>query len=124
MPKRRSEPDRKWLEVYADGCTRCAVCHCKRGRCDLQLHHIVGRRGRDPHHHRNLIALCRDCHHEGAHGGGERALRQGHILTAKRDEDGEVDVKFLAGLMGRAGLRDDPMPLPEWVVDARKRNHG
>jgi hypothetical protein len=49
-------------------------------------------------------------------------LELGHILQAKQDEDGEVDVEFLAKLMGRVGLRQDPMPLPEWALREREQN--
>lgn len=122
MAKEKSS--RKWLEIYAQQCERCAVCwHPKyaTGR-RLELHHIVGRRGRDPHHHRNLIMVCNECHY-GYHSGGSKSLTLGNILQAKQEEDGEVDIAFLAGLMGRVGLREDPTPLPDWVHEERARAH-
>ena len=48
----------------------------------------------------------------------------GQILRAKEDEDGEVDIPFLAKLMGRVGLKEDPLPLPSWAIDERKNNAG
>ena len=118
----KSKPCRKWLEVYAIQCERCAVCwHPKyaTGR-RLELHHIVGRRGKEPHHHRNLIMVCNECHY-GYHSGGQKSLTLGHILQAKLEEDGEVDIPFLAKLMGRVGLREDPTSLPDWVLAERSK---
>jgi len=119
------EKDRKWLELYAIQSERCAVCYWRKYRPGrrCELHHIVGRRGRDPHHHRNLILVCADCHY-GYHSGGQKSLSLGHILQAKLEEDGEVDIPFLARLMGKVGLKEDPMPLPEWVIEERKYNAG
>ena len=127
MPKRRKSEDRKWLEAYAVQSERCAVCWWRKYRPGrhLELHHIVGRRGRDPHHHRNLILLCGEqCHYAYHSGIAGKPLTLGHLLTAKAQEDGEVDVQFLAGLMGRQGLREDPAPLPDWVHEERRRNAG
>lgn len=87
----------------------------------MELHHIVGRRGIDYHHPRNLICVCDECH-LGYHSGGQKTLNLGHILRAKEDEDGEVDLEFLAGLMRRVGLREDPQPLPRWVLEERELN--
>lgn len=122
MSKKR-ERLRQHLEVYALQSVRCAVCWFRKYRPGrrMELHHIVGRRGLDCHHHRNLILLCRDCH-EGYHSGGQRSLELGQILQAKHDEDGEVDIPFLAKLMGKVGLRQDPMPLPEWALKEREVN--
>ncbi len=122
---RKSEPDRKWLESYAIQSERCCVCWWRKYRPGrrLELHHLVGRRGRDPHHHRNLVLVCDECHY-GYHSGGRKSLTLGHLLTAKKEEDGEVDLSFLAGLMGRKGLREDPTPLPEWVAEERLANTG
>lgn len=89
----------------------------------MELHHIVGRRGHDPHHHRNLILVCNECHH-GYHSGGQKSLTLGQILKAKQDEDGEVDTVFLAKLMRRVGLKEDPCELPEWALEERKNNAG
>lgn len=120
---RKKDRARQHMEVYAAQCMRCAVCWWRRGRAGrrLELHHIVGRRGLDYHHHRNLIAVCNECH-GGYHSGGSRSLSLGQILTAKEQEDGEVDLEFLAGLLRRVGLREDPAPLPAWVEQERAVN--
>lgn len=65
--------------------------------------------------------VCDECHH-GYHSGGAKTLSLGHILQAKLEEDGEVDLEFLAKLMGRKGLREDPTPLPDWVLKEREVN--
>lgn len=119
----KKERARRQLEVYAQQSCRCAVCWWRRGRPGrrLELHHIVGRRGIDCHHPRNLILVCDQCHF-GYHSGGAKSLGLGHILQAKEDEDGEVDLAFLAKLMNRAGLREDPTALPEWALKEREIN--
>ena len=114
---------RQLLEEFAFASTRCAVCWLRKyspGKTH-EIHHIVGRRGGSPHDHRNLVLLCRECHY-GFHSGGKRALSLGQVLAAKQQEAGEVDVEFLAGLMGRKGLREDWLPLPKWVEDERSNN--
>lgn len=123
--KKLTEKEKQNLEVYAFNSTRCAVCWWRKYRPGrwCELHHIVGRRGRDPHHHRNLILVCNECHY-GYHSGGKKALSLGQILQAKCDEDGEVDVEFLAKLMGRRGLREDLNPLPAWALAERQINTG
>jgi len=120
---KKKDRTRQHLEVYATQCCRCAVCWWRKGRYGrrLELHHIVGRRGLDCHHHRNLICVCDACHY-GYHSGGSKSLDLGHILQAKLDEDGELDVTFLAKLMNRVGLREDPKPLPEWAIEERDAN--
>lgn len=120
---RKKDRARQHLEVYASQCTRCAVCWWPRSRAGrrLELHHIVGRRGVDYHHHRNLICVCNECHY-GYHSGGSRSLSLGQVLTAKEQEDGEVDLVFLAGLLRRVGLKEDPHPLPPWVTEERRVN--
>ena len=122
---KQKDRNRANLEVYAFNSVRCAVCWWRKFRPGrrCELHHIVGRRGKDPHHHRNLIMVCDQCHY-GYHSGGEKSLTLGQILQAKEDEDGEVDLTFLASLMGRKGLREDPQSLPSWAIDERKNNAG
>jgi hypothetical protein len=67
--------------------------------------------------------VCNECHY-GYHSGGQKSLSLGQILRAKEDEDGEVDIPFLAKLMGRVGLREDPTDLPQWALEERKINEG
>jgi len=40
------------------------------------------------------------------------------------EEDGEemFDLAFLAKLLRRAGLKEDPKPLPQWVLEEREKN--
>jgi len=125
MSKKRDRI-RAMLEAYAIQSERCAVCYYRKYRAgrNMELHHIVGRRGGiDCHHHRNLIMVCNECHY-GFHSGGQKSLSLGHILQAKLEEDGELDVPFLAKLLGRVGLREDPIPLPSWAIEERERNAG
>lgn len=120
---KKMERYRQQLEAYAFQSERCAVCWWRKYRPGrrLEIHHIVGRRGQDCHHHRNLVLVCNECH-TGFHAGGSKSLDLGHILRAKEDEDGEVDIPFLAKLMGRVGLREDPKDLPDWALEERKLN--
>lgn len=122
---KQKERNRKMLEAYAIQSLRCAVCWWRKFRPGrrCELHHIVGRRGKDPHHHRNIVMVCNECHY-GYHSGGQKSLSLGHILQAKQDEDGEVDIPFLASLCGKVGLREDPTALPEWAMKEREENAG
>ena len=113
------------LGEYRASHHRCAVCHWPDNRgTPLEIHHIYGRRGKDEgvwNDERNLLVVCADCHY-GYHSGGGCSLSSGHILFAKREEDGDVDIAFLASLKGRVGLPEDPMPLPDWAIAARTDN--
>ena len=120
--KKRSTTPTSSIAEYAAAHDRCAVCY-SRGQSwndKLEIHHIQGRykHGEDE---RNYLCVCRSCH-TGYHSGGGCSLSLGHILQAKLEADGEVDVEFLAGLRGRVGLREDPCPLPLWAEEARKDN--
>jgi hypothetical protein len=47
------------------------------------------------------------------------------MLLCKFQEDGEemFDLAFLAKLLRRAGLKEDPATeLPQWIVEERERN--
>jgi hypothetical protein len=131
MSKKGERIDRQ-LHAYAALCERCAVCWWPRWKPKfgkvICLHHIVGRRGLDYNDHRNLIGVCEECHetyHSGGHrdsDGNKKDLTLGHILTAKREEDGDLDIRFLARLMRRVGLREDPKPLPDWVKQEREHH--
>jgi hypothetical protein len=86
----------------------------------MEVHHIYGRFGGDrAHDHRNLLLCCRDCH-TAFHAGGVKSLTLGQMLTAKEQEDGVVDVEFLASLKGRKGLLASCERLPQWVQLERK----
>jgi hypothetical protein len=115
----------KQLEEYAldERHGRCAVCHWRKYRPGrrLELHHIQGRRGKDPHDHRNLIMLCNECHY-GFHSGGKKTLDICQIATAKEEEDGEVDISYLASLRHKRALPCDPQPLPSWAIKEREDN--
>jgi hypothetical protein len=60
--------------------------------------------------------------HRGYHDGGSRRLELGHILTAKREEDGVVDLEYLAWLRHKAPTALVPQPLPAWAIEERKQN--
>jgi len=116
---------RRLMASYAESHDRCAVCWWRKFRPGrrLELHHIMHRRGANPHDHRNLILLCAD-DHRGYHDGGKRNLSMGQVLTAKQDEDGHVDVEFLASLRGQKALLASCECLPQWALDERKANDG
>jgi hypothetical protein len=127
MPSRRTEKLKRRIGEYVFQCERCAVCWATKFAKGVrhEVHHIVGRWGGDRcHDHRNLILVCEECHRAYHAGISGRPLTLGHILKAKEEEDGEVDLEFLAGLKGRAGLKEDPTELPEWVHEERRRNAG
>jgi hypothetical protein len=118
----KSKADRESLAQYRLEHDRCAVCyHRGAGWNPLEIHHLAHRNGKDQHDHRALILLCRECH-QGYHSGGGKSLSLGQLLTAKEEEDGTLDIPFLAGLKGRKWLKDDPQPLPLWAEDHRRDN--
>ncbi len=120
MPKANRQ-----LAQYAESHNRCAVCWWRKYRPGrrMELHHIQGRRGPTPHDPRGLILLCADCHY-GFHSGGSRSLDVCQIMQAKREEDGAVDIEYLASMRGRKGMPCDPQPLPEWAMQERIENDG
>lgn len=74
----------------------CQLCPIIRGGGSpaVEVHHILGRTGRDCHDRRNLLSVCRACHdHVGRHNGG-KALS----LLAKMESEGAVDLDFLSEL--------------------------
>ena len=118
------------LADYHASHDRCGICYAKenpaRGQLGrLELHHICGR-GREEHHcEKNYLLVCNECHNSIHSVATGRSLELGHVLTAKEEEDNCVDLVFLAGLRNRTCLRQDPMPLPEWVEIERVDNgHG
>lgn len=108
---------------------RCAVCHWpahRRGR-RLELHHIVGGSGRtDLPCGSNWCCVCGRCHHALHHQRmpGYGNLTKGAILTAKQEEDGDVDVEKLAALMRRKALPYDQCPIPPEYLADRLRDGG
>ena len=111
------------LKTYREGHDRCAICHWPRERMGrwLELHHIMGRGRGGKYAPENFLMVCMD-DHRGYHDGGSRSLKLGHILTAKREEDGAVDLEFLAWIRHKAPTALVPEPLPAWVIEERKRN--
>jgi hypothetical protein len=87
----------------------------------MEIHHLQGRRGENPHDQRNLLLLCNECHH-GFHSGGQRNLDICQLLTAKHEADGFVDVEYLASLRHKKALPCDPQPLPDWALAERVDN--
>lgn len=124
----RKAQDKKLLQEYAESHDRCAICHFRKYRPGrhMELHHVVGRYGKTPHDHRNLILLCNTCHwaiHNLVPPPFD-GLSNSHILTAKQEEDGEVDLEFLASCRRRKHLGYDPEPIPQAYLDERVHNHG
>ena len=87
----------------------------------LELHHIKGRFRRGVYEPRNVVMVC-NLDHRGFHDGGSRRLDLGHILTAKAEEDGELDLEYLAWLRHKSKDWLVPQPLPPWVIDERKKH--
>jgi hypothetical protein len=124
----RKAQDQKLLQEYAESHDRCAICHFRKYRPgrNMELHHVVGRYGKTPHDHRNLIMLCNTCHwaiHNIVPPPFD-GLSNSHILTAKEEEDGEVDLEFLASCRRRKHLGYDPEPIPPAYLEERGHNHG
>ena len=72
---------------------------------------------------RNLGLICRRCHSDHHQGHSERPLPLSVVLLCKEQEDGEVDLAFLAKLRNRAALKEDPATeLPQWIIEEREKN--
>lgn len=105
---------------------RCAICHWpsnRRGRW-MELHHIIGGRGRK-NIEANYLACCARCHraiHDNLADYG--TISKGAVLTAKQEEDGFVDVDRLAGLLRRKSLAYGLEPIPEKFLEDRRKNGG
>lgn len=124
----RKAQDKKLLQEYAESHDRCAICHFRKYRPGrhMELHHVVGRYGKNPHDHRNLIMLCNTCHwsiHNLVPPPFD-GLSNSHILSAKQEEDGEVDLEYLASCRRRKHLGYDPEPIPQAYLDERIHNDG
>ena len=108
---------------------RCAVCHwpAERWGRRLELHHIVGGAGRkDLPCGSNWASLCSRCHHalHAARIPGYPDLTKGAVLTAKIEQDGEVDTAKLAALKHRKCLPYDQCEIPEEYLADRHRRGG
>jgi|GEM_PF-5581650 len=126
--RKQSEDSRALLEAYALGHDRCAICWFRKYRPgrSMQIHHITGRFGRQCHDHRNLILLCDTCHHA-VHNRVPppfNGLSNAHVLTAKLEEDGDLDLVFLPSLRRRKYLGYDPEPILQPYLDERLCNGG
>lgn len=117
---------KRLLSSYAEEHDRCAICHFRKYRPGrhMEIHHIVGRFGKTPHDHRGLIMLCNTCHwavhnHVPPPFDG---LGPAHVLTAKAEEDGEVDLEYLASCRRKKHLGFDPEPIPAAYLEERVEN--
>jgi hypothetical protein len=105
---------------------RCAICHWPRDRPGrwMELHHIVGGRGRK-NIEANYLACCCRCHsaiHNKLADYG--TIPKGAVLAAKEEEDGFVDVDRLASLLRKKSLGYDLEPIPEKFLEDRRKNGG
>jgi len=123
---RSKAQDRQLLADYAESHDRCAVCRFRKYRPGrhMEIHHIVGRFGKTPHDHRGLVMLCNTCHwalhnHVPPPFDG---LENCHILTAKKEEDGDVDLEYLAGCRRRKHLGYEPESIPKAYLEERLHN--
>ena len=122
-----SAEDKRRLGDYAESHDRCAICHYRKYRPgrNMELHHIVGRYGKERHDHRNLIMLCNTCHwavHNRVPPPFD-GLSNCHVLAAKREEDpDQFDPAFLASLRRKKHLGYDPEDIPEAYIDERTHN--
>jgi hypothetical protein len=128
MASKKSDRIVRRVKEYVDLCERCLVCHwgkhIKSWDRTLQVHHICGRgKSMDFWDARNLAVICRRCHEDHHQGHSQRPLPLSVMLLCKLQEDGEIDLPFLAKLRHRAALKEDPATeLPQWIVGERARN--
>lgn len=120
---RREVAGQNDLRQYRESHFRCCVCHWPERRPGrrLEVHHVQGRRRTGRFDPRNLCLLC-NIDHDGFHRGGKRHLTLGQVLQAKHDEDGVVDLNYLAWLRGKASTALELQPLPPWALAERLEN--
>ena len=87
----------------------------------MQVHHISNRGTNQHEVPANWVKLCSVCH-AAYHDGGPHPLTLGHILWAKQDESGYVDLEWLAMLRHKKHLGVEPEELPEYYLGQRQRN--
>lgn len=105
---------------------RCAICHWPARRVGrwLELHHIVGGNGRK-NLTINYLATCNRCHHAIHNTLPEYGtIPKGAVLSAKLEEDGEVDLPGLAALVRRKSLPYEPCDIPEKFLKDRASHGG
>jgi len=121
----KTEPGEMEPQEYMLLRNRCAICHWPAGRPGrwMELHHIVGGRGRR-NTERNYIACCCRCHHSIHNNVPQGSIPKGAVLAAKLEEDGEVDPEFLASLLRKKALSYEMEPIPEFYRLERGRNGG
>jgi Holliday junction resolvase RusA-like endonuclease len=101
---------------------QCWICASNQR---LVIHHICGRRGKNPHDRRNLFRACDTCHRIFHDGGGDYEVTAANILWCKRDRDPDYyDPEFLASLRGKKHLGYEPeapagLPKKAFVHDGR-----
>jgi hypothetical protein len=110
---------REELSAFAAQMQFCAVCWSRSQA--LHIHHLQQGAGR-VHDRRALLRLCVWCH-DGLHFGGKNNLTKGQCLTAKREcDDANYDPEFLAALRHKRHLGYGPEPLPEYLLEWRRKN--
>ena len=87
----------------------------------MQVHHISNRGTNQHEVPANWVKLCSVCH-AAYHDGGPHPLTLGHILWAKQDESGYVDLEWLAMLRHKKHLGVEPTPLDDYYLGQRQRN--
>lgn len=107
----------------------CAICWWPEsdGRRKLDVHHIIGGRGRK-NDIRNYVRLCHRDHdilHAGRVAGNFPTLYNSTVLTAKQECDPDnFDPEYLASLLRKKHLGYDPTPIPDFYLAERERNVG
>ena len=120
----KDEHDDKYLYMETYG-RQCAVCHWpsdRKGRW-MELHHIVGGRGRKDITE-NWIPLCCRCHHACHNTLPEYGeLPKGAILRAKAELDG-CNPEVLASLLHKKSLSYEECDIPEKFLQDRRKTGG
>jgi hypothetical protein len=123
--KRETAELLEWVQLHR--C--CAVCWWPEsdGRRSLEVHHLVGGRGRK-HDVRQYLRLCDRCHgvyHSGRVVGLFPDLTHGILLYTKQESDPDnYDPEFLASLRMKKHLGYDPEQVPEFYLQERQKNTG
>ena len=119
--------ERKALEAWRSGFSRCGVCWWPEENSGrrLEVHHICGGNARSSGHDpRNYLLLCNRCHgvyHSGRVYALTPDINLGTLLFVKRESDPEnYQPQYLAELRHKKHLGKDPTFVPDFFLQERE----
>lgn len=106
-------PEDLRVKILAKSLHRCCICH----HADVQIHHIEGRDGDNPHRPENLVPICPNCHSQVEGSGGLGRKYSASELRKYRDDWFErvEDIRERGANLGQYEATGSAPRLPEGV---------